>query len=248
MSSQGSTHESAKEMIDAIKGARDRLVVQAHLLSLDARKRWEGIETRLLELETKLEHDGERIADSIVTNFREATQAARELVRELDGTLELAAPVKTLMKQAPQTCAPEDSLNRAAQIMWEHDCGFVPVVGMDGHLSGIVTDRDICMAAYTRGQQLSAMSVASVMSKRVYSCSPEHSVGYAARLMALKQIRRLAVVDAGTLVGVLALSDIAREVSKHHNRQPACVALAHTLAAISEQRDQAAERDQAAAE
>jgi predicted transcriptional regulator len=248
MSSHGSRHESAKEMIDALKVARDRLVVQAHLLSLDARKRWEGIETRLFELETKLERDGEKIAESVVTNFREATQAAKELVRELDGTLELAAPVKTLMKQAPQTCAPDDTLNRAAQIMWELDCGAVPVVGMDGHVAGIVTDRDICMAAYTRGQPLAAMSVESAMSKRVYTCSPEHSVGHAARLMALKQIRRLPVVEAGKLIGVLALSDIAREVSKGHNREPACVALAHTLAAISEQRNHGAQREQAAAE
>jgi CBS domain-containing protein len=244
MSRPASTPHSAKEMIDALKTARDQAKVQAHLLSLDAKKRWHAVEAGLLELETKLERSGERLTEGLTASFREVSQAARDLLRELDGTLELAIPVKRLM-QTPVTCSPDDSLNHAAQLMWDRDCGAVPVVGSDGAVVGIITDRDICMATYTRGQAPGAISVESVMSKAVQTCSPEDSVGDAARLMAEKRVRRLPVTIDGRLVGLLALADIAREIRTHQgNPIPACVALAHTLAAISQPR--AADRAQAA--
>lgn len=248
MSSHQSKPNAAKEMIGALKVARDRARIQAHLFSLDAKKRWHALETTLLDLQVKLEQSGEEIAASASSNFREAVQSAKELMHELDGTLELAEPVRKLMKHAPVSCAPTDSLNRAAQIMWDVDCGAVPVLDEGGGIRGMLTDRDICMAAYTRGQPLAAMSVESAMSTPVYSCAPEDSLGHAARLMAEKQVHRLPVVEAGKLVGILALADIARDIRAHGgNRVPACAALAHVLASISEQRPPV-ERGQAAAE
>jgi CBS domain-containing protein len=247
MSNHEAKPDAAREMIDALKLARDRARVQAHLFSLDARKRWQGLEASLLELQSKLEQSGEKIAATATVSFREVTQAATDLMRELDGTLELAIPVRRLMQETPRTCSPEDSVNRAAQIMWELDCGAIPVVNADGALAGIITDRDICMAAYTRGQALPAVSVGSAMSTTVHSCSPDDSIGHAARLMGEKQVRRLPVTDGGRLVGILTLADIAREFEKHEgSRTPAWVALAHTLSAITQQRAPSGDRARAA--
>ncbi len=226
--------QTAKEMIDALVTARDRIRVQAHLFSLDAIKRWQPVERTLLELQSTLEAGGERVAATAASTFREVAQAAKDLLKEVDGSLELATPLRKIMHEHPATCAPADSLNLAAQIMWEHDCGAVPVVASDGGVAGIITDRDICMAAYTRGQPLAAMSVESAMSRLVYTCSPDDSIGHAARLMAHHQVRRVPVVENGKLVGVLTLADIAREMrNSGANRIRACVALAHVLAAIS---------------
>jgi len=55
-------------------------------------------------------------------------------------------------EQSPITCSAEDSLAEAARLMWERDCGSVMVTEPNGRLVGIITDRDICMAAYTRGK------------------------------------------------------------------------------------------------
>jgi CBS domain-containing protein len=232
-------------MLNALKAARDRAKVQAHLLSLDAKKRWQGVEKRVVELEASLDQEGERLTGAITASFREVTQAARDLLQELDGTLELATPVKKLMQKAPATCSPEDSLNHAAKIMWDLDCGAVPVVDASGDVVGIVTDRDICMATYTRGLAPGAVSVESVMSRAIHTCSPEDSIGEAARSMAQHRVRRLPVTSGNRLVGLLTLADIAREIRTHEgNRIPACVAVAHALAAISEPR--AAGRAQAA--
>jgi CBS domain-containing protein len=246
MTMHESKPQAVKELLDALAVARGRARVQAHLLSLDAKKRWQGLESTLLELESKLEHNGEKIAAAVTANVREVTQAARDLMHELDGSLELSAPVRKLMNPEPRTCAPGDTLDRAAQLMWELDCGVVPVVDAQGAVVGIVTDRDLCMASYTRGEPLRATPVESTMSRSIIGCSPEDSVGHALRVMATNRVRRLPVIEQDRLVGLITLADISRAIRKQPgNRIPACVALADTVALICEERP-AAERTQAA--
>ena len=62
--------------------------------------------------------------------------------------------VRELMTDSPSSCSPNDSANEAARVMWDCDCGVVPVVDDSGHVAGIVTDRDICMAAFKQGKPL----------------------------------------------------------------------------------------------
>lgn len=122
--------------------------------------------------------------------------------------------VESVMSKTVATCRPEDSLNAAAQIMWEHDCGCVPVVDADSRLIGILTDRDLCMAAYTQGKSLREISAGTICSRNVYSCHRDEPLWNAAGLMLRAQVRRLPVVDFdGRLAGILSLSDLARHAS-----------------------------------
>ena len=121
--------------------------------------------------------------------------------------------VEQIMNQPPVACSVHDTLNTAAQLMWEHDLGALPVMGSDDRVIGIVTDRDICMAAYTQGRALQAIPVQVAMAKEVFTCKRYDSVEDAEHLMGERQIRRLPVLDdAGQLVGMLSLGDIAREL------------------------------------
>ena len=104
--------------------------------------------------------------------------------------------VADLMTRDVRACTIHDSLNAAARIMWEHDCGCAPVVDAHGKLAGIVTDRDICMAAYTQGVPLEAIPVERVMSARVISCSRGDDLETAHRLMRTHEIHRIPVVDS----------------------------------------------------
>lgn len=238
---------TARQMVDKLRALRDEARVQAHLFSLDAKHRWQELENKLLGLQNKLEQDGERAAIGAGSLFQELTHSASDLVQELEGTRELGEPVRTVMQSSPVTCAPTDDLNRPAQIMWEQNCGAVPVTNPDGSLAGIITDRDVCMAAYTRGLPLAGMSVESAMSRDVTACGPKDSLGHVLGLMASKQVRRLPVLDGGRLVGFVALADIARRVRGHERERLAgCVALAHTLASISETCETARAAEQAA--
>jgi CBS-domain-containing membrane protein len=102
--------------------------------------------------------------------------------------------------------------------MWENDCGCVPITDPVRRVVGMLTDRDVCMAAYTQGRPLAEMAVASAMSHTVVACRVGDSVATAERLMREKRVRRLAVVGTnGRLAGVLSLSDIA---SRARRRQP----------------------------
>lgn len=231
-----------KELIDALSTARDSARVQLHLFSLDARKRWQELESKLDKMQSKLEREGERVTEGATTKVRDLTRTVRDFLRENAGIADLATPATRLMKPA-RSCRPTDSLNEAARLMWECDCGAIPVQDDAGRLVGIVTDRDICMAAYTRGRPLGALTVESTMSGGVTSASPEDSLERIATLMRDKQVRRIPIVDEGGLVGMVSLADIAGYIESELGFSTAAgMGLAHTLAAISEPRPPAAPR------
>lgn len=123
--------------------------------------------------------------------------------------------VEQLMSQPVSRCRPTDSLAAAARLMWDHDCGALPVVAEDDRLVGMITDRDVCMAAYTRGERLADITVANAMAREVYTCGPDSSVEAAEQLMRRKRIRRLPVVrDGDHVVGVISVTDLEREAAR----------------------------------
>lgn len=138
-----------------------------------------------------------------------------------------------IMSRPVATCRSSDTLARAAQLMWEHDCGCVPVVNDNGQAVAMITDRDICMAAYTKGRSLSDISVAEAMSRGVFSCKGTDSLDVAHEMMRSKQVRRLPVTNAADgVVGIISLNDIAREA----DRDRAAGEVAATLNAVGRQR------------
>jgi predicted transcriptional regulator len=74
---------------------------------------------------------------------------------------------EALMSKSLAACSPGDSLGTAAQIMWDRDIGFLPVVEPDGRVVGTITDRDIAMGGFINGRALNEISVGQVMSTRV---------------------------------------------------------------------------------
>jgi CBS domain-containing protein len=128
--------------------------------------------------------------------------------------------VAQLMNRIVETCRPEDSLSLAAEKMWNHDIGSLPVVAPDGRVLAVVTDRDICMAGYTQGRPLPDIPVSVAMSKQLYSCRSDDALIEAEETMRSNQVRRLPVVDAnGKLAGIISLNDLAREAEREVGRK-----------------------------
>lgn len=148
--------------------------------------------------------------------------------------------VQELMTRDVKTCRPEDMLDVPARIMWDHDCGCIPVVDERGRVVGMITDRDICMATYTKGMALGALRVSNAMSSAVHACRPEDTVAVAERIMREHRVRRLPVVASdGQLVGILSINDLAREAVREHapaTREVSPEGLTETLAAVCEPR------------
>jgi predicted transcriptional regulator len=150
-------------------------------------------------------------------------------------TKEIRVRVKDLMSQPVYACQIDQPLQAAAQLMWEHDCGIVPVVDGDGRLAGVITDRDICMAALFQHHRLSEIAVSKVMATDVATCRQGDQLIDAEHLMSLRQVHRLPVVDEdGAPIGMLSLSDVARRVRQASGKNNGAADLAETIAAICE--------------
>lgn len=118
--------------------------------------------------------------------------------------------VDELMTRDPATCGPDDTVQTAAGLMEEHDCGLIPVVE-DGELTGVITDRDLAVRVLALGKSAS-LPVREAMSERVQGVSPDTDVDEVLEVMAEYQVRRVPVVDeAGRLVGIVSQADLARQ-------------------------------------
>lgn len=118
--------------------------------------------------------------------------------------------VKYVMSKDVISCSPHRNLAELGALMWEFDCGAIPVVDTRGELVGIVTDRDVCIALTTRNKPASEIFVGDLMEKNVYVCSAEDSIGEAIEIMRKAKVRRLPVIDKKSriLQGIITLSDI----------------------------------------
>jgi CBS-domain-containing membrane protein len=148
--------------------------------------------------------------------------------------------ISDICTQGVKSCSPKDSVATAAALMWECDCGAVPVLDGAGKLVGVITDRDICIAVATRRQYASEIPVGDVMSGMLVSCKYEDAAQEALRLMREHQIRRLPILDeAGHLKGMVSVNDILLAVEKLKVKAPKEALLQEvmvTLMAISQHR------------
>ncbi len=144
--------------------------------------------------------------------------------------------VDQVMTREVHRCTAYDTLNAAARLMWDHDCGCVPVVDDNGLVIGMLTDRDVCMAAYTTNLPLSSLRVGDIMAKQVICCGPFDTVEHAEALMQRHQLRRLPIVGfEKQLLGVLSLNDLARAARlqpRSRERGVNADAIEATLAAV----------------
>ena len=116
---------------------------------------------------------------------------------------------RDLMTSTPHTCNPSDRVSECARIMLRHDVGFVPVVGDDGRLRGVVTDRDLAVRvlAMARGGDV---PVSDVMTLRLVECDPDEDVRVAERRMEDARVSRIVVVTDRRCIGVISWTDIVR--------------------------------------
>ncbi len=117
--------------------------------------------------------------------------------------------VADVMTKSPVYCSPETNLAAAVEILWNRDCGILPVVDSNQKLVGVATDRDMCVALGTRNRLPSEITIKDVASGKIVACKPEDDVRNALQTMAEARVRRLPVTDAeGKLQGVLSMDDI----------------------------------------
>src|SRR5579862_6307038 len=117
--------------------------------------------------------------------------------------------IRDLMSKDVVICHKDTNLAAAGAIMWERDCGFLPVVDEAGAVTGVLTDRDICIALCTRNVRASELTAGDVAVSQVLSCTENEDVRAALRTMRDAKVHRLPVVDGGPgLQGIVSMDDI----------------------------------------
>ena len=127
--------------------------------------------------------------------------------------------VQDVMTSEVKSCRPETNL-AAAVMMLDYDCGALPVVNNENKVIGIITDRDIAIAAATKGRLASEILVGEVISRKVFSATLDEDIHMALKTMRHEKIRRLPVVNRdGMLQGILSFNDIALRAEEEEGRR-----------------------------
>ena len=145
--------------------------------------------------------------------------------------------IEDLMTRNVHTCTADDTLEQAACLMWDWDIGCLVVVDAQRRPIGMLTDRDIAMAAYTQGVLLRDALVGRAMATQIVTCHPAITVHELQVKMNEAQVRRVPVVNsAGILMGIITLGDIAHSALMSRAPVSELPAVATTLAGITQRR------------
>jgi CBS domain-containing protein len=219
-----------RELLAELGTVRDAARVRAHLFGMEARERWTVLEAALLQIEQKLAQSAEALPEAVRDAGHDALRSARAFLQVHAG---LSAPARLIMTSPVMTCSPQDDVNDVAQLFWDTSCGSAPVVDAAGALQGMLTDRDICMAAYTQGRRLPDISVESAMTRHVHTVKPDEPLQRVLEIMAEARAHHVPVVDAESkVVGIVSLTDVARWVqsSPKHSDELQAAALSALVA------------------
>ena len=119
--------------------------------------------------------------------------------------------VRDVMTQPAVTCLPSTSIAMAAYVMNDHGCGILPVVDNNRRLVGVVTDRDLLLAAAGTRDGGAAGDVRGAMTVDVATCMPDDDLTGALAIMRSSAVRRLPVIDAARhVIGLLSIDDVMR--------------------------------------
>lgn len=116
--------------------------------------------------------------------------------------------VKEVMNRDVKTARSTDTVKDAAKLMTENRIGSLVVVSGTGEVKGIITERDIMSKIVVFGRNADDVKVEEIMSKDIITISPSNTLEEAANLMTSKKIKKLPVVEDGSLVGIVTASDL----------------------------------------
>ncbi len=122
----------------------------------------------------------------------------------------MAETVREVMSADPETVGDDETILEAARRLAEANIGALPIVGADGEVRGMLTDRDIAVKVVAQGRDPSELKAGALAQGSVVTVSPDDSLDEALKRMTATGVRRLPVVEGEDLVGVVSQADLAR--------------------------------------
>jgi len=144
--------------------------------------------------------------------------------------------IEDVMTRRVVAARADTDLAHVARLMWDNDCGCVPVVDAEDKVVGLVTDRDVAMSAHFQGRSLRELFAGACMAAELATCRPKDDAEDVLKLMGERRVRRIPVTDAGgRLVGLVAFADLFASASKAPKKKKKALnaALLEALTAIT---------------
>jgi CBS domain-containing protein len=145
---------------------------------------------------------------------------------------ETAMTIRDIMTKDTRACRPDTNLAEASALMWEGNCGALPVLSASGQVTGILTDRDVCIALGTRNARATEIQASEVAHGEALVCRPEDDIQTALQIMRAARIRRLPVVNDGGLTGIVSIDDIVLHADSNAGAPVSYGDVVRTLQAI----------------
>ena len=113
---------------------------------------------------------------------------------------------------AVYSAGPSESVYDAVRRMAQHNIGALLVLGPDGALAGIISERDYTRKVVLKGKSSRETPISEIMTAPVVCGSPEQSLEEAMALMTEKRVRHLPVVQDDSVVGVVSIGDLVKAI------------------------------------
>ena len=110
--------------------------------------------------------------------------------------------------------SPENTVLEAIQMMAEKNVGAL-LVTKDNHLVGVISERDYTRKVVLKGRSSKDTPVRDIISGKVVSVSPEHTVEECMRLMTEHRVRHLPVMQGAKILGVISIGDLVNSIISH---------------------------------
>ena len=120
--------------------------------------------------------------------------------------------VEDVMTKAIISVTNETTVFQVAKMMEQGGIGAV-LVKKNGHLSGIITDRDYATKIVAHNLP-SDTPVEQIMTSPLITINFDESISDAAKRMTSKKIRKLAVTDNGNIIGLITSTDLVTQLAK----------------------------------
>ena len=108
------------------------------------------------------------------------------------------------------TMAADATLADAVRVLNEKRIGAVVITGRLGDIEGILSERDLVHALAERNIDLANVRISALMTRQVFTCTPETSIEELMRQMKQRRIRHLPVLNGGTLCGIISIGDVVK--------------------------------------
>ena len=123
------------------------------------------------------------------------------------------------------TCVnPNATVTDVAKIMMNNHVGCVPVCDQSKNVVGLVTDIDLILRSIACDKDVKTTPISEIMTTKVYNVAPDAEVSEASKIMCDCQVKRVPVIENGTIVGIITLGDLANKTPEEasHSVQGIC--------------------------